>query len=86
MKMHERIRRKVYLTYSSEKSWKSTISGIRFIENVDLAAISKDFLLLNNIKQTMCPQKVGQNFQTMKFDMKYSLMRGVTTGGAGEAY
>ena len=51
--IHERIRRKVYLTYSNDKSLKSSVLGIRFIENADLAAFSKDFLLLNNRKQTM---------------------------------
>ena len=55
MKMHERIRRKVYLTYSSDKS---SILCTRFIENVDLAAFSKDFLLLNNRKQTMRTKRV----------------------------
>ena len=64
MKMHERIRRKVYLTYSSDKSWKSSVLGIRFIQNVVLAASSKEFLLLNNGKQTMrtkrvCPKVSG---------------------------
>ena len=58
MKMHERIRRKLYLTYSSDKSWKSSILGIRFIENIDLAAFSKDFLLLNNRKQSMRTKKL----------------------------
>ena len=58
MKIHECIRRKIYLTYSSVKSWKSSILSIRFIENVDLAAFSKDFLLLNNRKQTMRTKRV----------------------------
>ena len=58
MKMHERIRRKVHLTYSSDKSWKNSILGIRFIENADLAAFSKDILLFNNRKQTMRTKKV----------------------------
>ena len=39
--------------YSSDKSWKSSILGIRFIENADLAVFSKVFLLLNNRKQIM---------------------------------
>ena len=56
--MHEYIRRKVSLTYSSDKSWRSSILGIRFIENVDFAAFSKDFLLLNNRKQTMRAKRV----------------------------
>lgn len=61
MKMHERIRRKVHITYSSDKTWKSSILDTRFIKNADLAAFSKDFLLLNKRKQTMrikraCPK------------------------------
>ena len=42
MKIPERIRRKVYLTYSSDKSLKSSILGFSFIENADLVAFSKD--------------------------------------------
>ena len=53
MKMYECIRTKVYLTYTSNKSRKSSTLSIRFIENADFAAFSKDFLLLNNRKQTM---------------------------------
>ena len=56
MKMHERIRRKVYLTYSSDKS---SILCTRFIENVDLAAFSNDFLLLNNSKKGLRTKKVN---------------------------
>ena len=74
MKMHERIRRKVHLTYSSNKSWKSSILSIHFIENVDLAAFSKEFLLLNNRKQTMRTKKCAPNFQTLKFGTRYPLI------------
>ena len=56
--MHECIRRKVNLTYSSDKSRKSSILYIRFIENADLATFSKDFLLSNNRKQTMRIKRV----------------------------
>ena len=71
MQMHEIIRRKVHLTYSNDKSWKSSILGIRFIENVDLTTFSKEFLLLNNRKQTMRTKKCAPNFQTLKFGTKY---------------
>ena len=48
----------MYLTYSSDKSWKSSILGIRFIEKADLSAFSKNFHLLNNRKETMCTKRV----------------------------
>ena len=58
MKMHERIKKKVYLTYSTDKSWKSSVLGFRFIENANFAAFSKDILLFNNRKQTTRTKKV----------------------------
>ena len=42
MKMHECIRTKAYLTFLSAKTWKSSILGIPFIENVDWAAFAKE--------------------------------------------
>ena len=54
MKMHEYIRRKVYLTYSCDKSdfW------IRFMQNADLVTFSKDFILLSNRKPKMRTKRV----------------------------
>ena len=74
MKMHERIRRKVHLTYSSDKSWKCSILGIRYIENAHLAAFSKDFLLLNNRKKQCVQKGCVPNFQNLKFGKKYPLI------------
>ena len=62
MKMHEHIRRKVYLTCSSDKSWKSSILWICFIGKADLAVFSKDFLFLSNRKQTMRTKRVCPKF------------------------
>ena len=56
----------MHLTYSSDKSWLSSILGIRFIENTDLAAISKDFLLLNNRKQTMRTERMCPKFSDLE--------------------
>ena len=36
----------MYLSYSSDKSWKSSILGIQFIENTDLAAFSEGFSIV----------------------------------------
>ena len=80
MKMHERIRRKVCLTYSSDKSWKSSILCIRFVENVDLVAFSKDFLLLNNRKQTMRTKKVCPKLSDLEIWYEVSPYRSKSTG------
>ena len=79
MKMHERIRRKVHLTYSSDKSWKNSILGIRFIENADLAAFSKDILLFNNRKQTMRTKKVCPKLSDVEIWNEVSLYRSKST-------
>ena len=75
MKMHERIRKKVCLTYSSDKSWKGSILCIRFVENVDLVAFSKGFLLLNNRKQTMRTKKVCPKLSDLEIWYEVSACR-----------
>ena len=77
--MHECIRRKVHLTYSSNKSWKGFILGIRFIKNTDLAAFSKDFLLLNNRKQTMRTKRVCPKLSDLGIWCEGSLYRSKST-------
>ena len=79
MKMHECVRRKVYLTYSSVKSWKSLNLCIRFIENVDLAAFSKDFLLLKNRKQTMRRKRVCPELSDLEIWYEVSPYRSKST-------
>ena len=80
MKMHERIRKEVYLTYSNDKSWKSSVLGIRFIENVVLAASSKEFLLLNNEKQTMRTKRVCPKVSGLEIWYEVSPYRPKLTG------
>ena len=80
MRMHEHISRKVYLTYWSVKSWKSSILGIHLIENVDLAAFSKDFLLLNNRKQTMRTKRVCPQISDLENWYEVSPYRSKSTG------
>ena len=79
IEMHQHIRRKVYITYSSDKSWKSSILGIRFIENVDLATFSKDFLLLNNRKQTMRTKRVSPKLSHLEIWYEISPFRSRST-------
>ena len=69
----------MYLTYSSNKSWKSSILGIRFIENADLAAFSKDFLLLNNRKQTMRTKRVCPKVSDLEIWYEVSPYRSKST-------
>ena len=70
----------MYLTYSSDKGWKSSTLGIRFIENVDLAAFSIDFLLLNNRKQTMRTKKVCPKLSDREIWYEVSPYRSKSTG------
>ena len=68
------------LTYSSDKSWRSSILGIRFIENVDFAAFSKDFLLLNNRKKTMRTKRVCPKLPDLEIWYEVSPYRSKSTG------
>ena len=79
MKMQECIRRKAYLTYLSAKSWKSSILGMRFIENVDLAAFAKDFLLLNNRKYTTRTKRVCPKLSDLEIWYEVSPYRSKST-------
>ena len=69
----------MYLTDSSDKSWKSSILSIRFIENADLAAFSKDFLLLNNRRQTMRTKRVCPKLSDLKIWYELSPYRPKST-------
>ena len=55
--------------YIPIKSWKSLVLYIRFIENANLAAFSKHFLLLNNRKQTMGTKRVCAKLSNFQYPL-----------------